>query len=311
MKNHELVERLKCLVSEEKKLVHQVLLHLRMVDDLKLHLEQGFPSLFVFCCEELGYSEPEAHIRIQAMRLLKSMPEIESQLASGQLSLSVAARAQGAFRRGRVGEVRRREIVAALAGTSVREAERKLADFFPQAPEPDRKRILAGGEERWEFTASAKLVEKVRRLKNLLAHRNPNFSRAELLEYLVDRELGRLEESAHAAPVLGARKVKSGAIAQAGSAEDGSGDSLEPVLEKPRGQIRYVSAQLKREVKKRDQNRCQYVDPRTGRACRSEFGLEIDHVLPVALGGKRELENLQLLCDAHNRWKGARQVRGK
>ena len=30
------------------------------------------------------------------------------------------------------------------------------------------------------------------------------------------------------------------------------------------------------------------------------MGLEIDHIVPVARGGKTEIKNLRVLCSAHN-----------
>ena len=39
--------------------------------------------------------------------------------------------------------------------------------------------------------------------------------------------------------------------------------------------------------------------------CGTDFDLQYDHVIPVALGGATTAENLQLLCGPCNRRKGA------
>lgn len=52
----------------------------------------------------------------------------------------------------------------------------------------------------------------------------------------------------------------------------------------------------------------QYVWQRDGGKCRhcgSEVELQFDHVIPVAMGGSSEPENLQVLCGPCNRRKGA------
>ena len=64
---------------------------------------------------------------------------------------------------------------------------------------------------------------------------------------------------------------------------------------------RAIPAAVKREVWRRDGGRCRYVDPRSGRRCLSRHLLQVDHVLPYALGGGAEPENLRLLCFAHHR----------
>jgi len=58
----------------------------------------------------------------------------------------------------------------------------------------------------------------------------------------------------------------------------------------------------KREIHQRDQH-CQWRDPITKRECRSRFQLEVDHRTPVCRGGGNHKENLQILCDVHNRLK--------
>ncbi|MDE0221160.1 MAG: HNH endonuclease [Spirochaetaceae bacterium] len=64
---------------------------------------------------------------------------------------------------------------------------------------------------------------------------------------------------------------------------------------------RAIPAAVRREVWRRDGGRCRYVDPRTARRCASRHLLQVDHVLPHALGGGAEPENLRLLCFAHHR----------
>jgi 5-methylcytosine-specific restriction endonuclease McrA len=50
-------------------------------------------------------------------------------------------------------------------------------------------------------------------------------------------------------------------------------------------------------VWRRDRGRCV--------RCSSQRNLEFDHIIPIALGGSNTARNLQLLCEACNREKGA------
>ncbi len=55
----------------------------------------------------------------------------------------------------------------------------------------------------------------------------------------------------------------------------------------------------RREVFERDQERCTYISP-DGVQCTEHLRLQVDHIVPVARGGSNQIENLRLLCHAHN-----------
>ncbi len=80
-----------------------------------------------------------------------------------------------------------------------------------------------------------------------------------------------------------------------------SGGSAQPPHRARRS--RYIPAPVKREVWRRDGGRCCYVDPHSGRRCGSRFLLELDHIVPFALGGSAEPGNLRLRCRAHHRFR--------
>jgi hypothetical protein len=61
---------------------------------------------------------------------------------------------------------------------------------------------------------------------------------------------------------------------------------------------RQISRRLRNHVLKRSNYQCQFP------GCESDHLLQIDHILPVRIGGKQNIENLQVLCASHNRMKG-------
>ena len=69
----------------------------------------------------------------------------------------------------------------------------------------------------------------------------------------------------------------------------------------PAASRRAIPAAVRRLVWQRDQGRCCYRDPISGRRCTSAHLLQIDHLLPVAQGGGADPENLRLVCSAHHR----------
>jgi 5-methylcytosine-specific restriction endonuclease McrA len=89
--------------------------------------------------------------------------------------------------------------------------------------------------------------------------------------------------------------------------------------QRPRAQVssnpRRIPNHVRRAVWKRDRSQCAFLSA-DGRRCTARSGLEIDHVLPVARGGQSTVDNLRLLCWAHNqhvaeRTFGAAFMKGK
>ena len=85
------------------------------------------------------------------------------------------------------------------------------------------------------------------------------------------------------------------------AAAGASGGSAQPPHRARRS--RYIPAAVRREVWRRDGGCCSYVDPHSGRRCGSRFLLQLDHIVPFALGGSAEPGNLRVHCAAHNRFR--------
>jgi 5-methylcytosine-specific restriction endonuclease McrA len=79
----------------------------------------------------------------------------------------------------------------------------------------------------------------------------------------------------------------------------GSSQSLRNDAESHRAPSRHVPAATRRVVWARDGGCCTFSDA-SGRRCCERSGLEIHHEHAFALGGSTTVENLRLLCRAHN-----------
>lgn len=69
-----------------------VLAHLAELDKREAAVAKGFPSLFVYCTQELGYSEAEAFVMIRAARAARRFPRILTMLARRQIHLSAVSK---------------------------------------------------------------------------------------------------------------------------------------------------------------------------------------------------------------------------
>jgi hypothetical protein len=68
---------------------------------------------------------------------------------------------------------------------------------------------------------------------------------------------------------------------------------------------RHIPKAVQDKVFARDKGRCTYTSPE-GVRCNSTWDLEIDHIIPFAQGGDHSMDNLRLLCRAHNQHEAER-----
>ena len=292
------------LVQQERELLTAVLAHLREIERRRLFCDLGFPSLFAYAVEKLGYSHDQAFRRITAMRLLKELPELREKLESGILTLTNLSMAATLFRREKQMTVeQKREFLKKLENRSSRETEQIIAAASPRPHTPDRVKPTSENSVEIRFTAPAELLEKIDRLKGLLAHAHPGISLAELFEKLAD--LG-LKEWDPGKPPKRERKTRETSpeaskdkpphmannTNQPNQPERGPLGSTKTKQWSPIRNERTISITMKRGVWKRDQGKCQN--------CDSKYALEVDHIRPIALGGDSSPENLRLLCKSCN-----------
>ena len=63
---------------------------------------------------------------------------------------------------------------------------------------------------------------------------------------------------------------------------------------------RHIPAKIRDEVFCRDRGSCSFVGP-DGVRCGSRHNLQLDHIVPFAVGGAHDAENLHVTCSRHNR----------
>src|SRR5690606_18818366 len=97
LSDSQLEQTLQNAVTKENELKIQILHLLAEVERRRLY-SKSYPSLFEYCVKVLKYSCAAAQRRIDSMRAMKLIPEIEEKIVSGELNLSSIAQAQSFFR---------------------------------------------------------------------------------------------------------------------------------------------------------------------------------------------------------------------
>jgi hypothetical protein len=327
----ELVARLPGLVQAERHAMANVIEHLVEMERRRLYLRHSVSSLYRYCIERLGYDEDAALKRHRVAKLALRLPQVLDELRAGTLHLT------GLFLLAKhLTEDNAAALLGEARGKSRRKIEEIIACWFPRPDVPTSiepssevaestrggQMLLAGAQSpgafpnpmtcsgsgkgapgrleplspsrvRVEFTARAELYEKLEKARDLLSHALPSGELGELFERALDALLEKETRQRFGAKAPRERR-ETGEASEARKLEPGS---------------RHVPVHILRAVWERDSSQCTYVDAE-GQRCRERRFLTIEHRTPFALGGSHTLDNLCLLCAAHN-LESARRVLGE
>jgi hypothetical protein len=195
--DQDLLTATKQLVAEERQILTRILQHLRETDRRRLYSDLGCASVFEYGVKQLQYSESQASRRIQAMRLIKEIPEIEAKINSGALSLSNISQAQSFFRDvaaqpvpGQPRFVTRQQklhVLQLLEGQSTRDGQKKLIELGNDIRLPrERERVLPGDKCEVRFVMEPGLRHKLDEVRSLLGSDGTALGFAALIEKIAE-----------------------------------------------------------------------------------------------------------------------------
>jgi hypothetical protein len=313
------------LAAIERDVNADIILHLLLVKERRLYAPAGYDSLFAYCTGRLGFSRSTAYRRKAIVDRAQAFPELIDRLRDGRLHLCAAATVAPHLEPASAAK-----LLDAVEGMSHREVESFLVktwraqsnpskpaekpnlnaetglklDFAskplhvaastnPDAPvataAPQRTivRPVSLDQSRVSVTLSDRTLENLERAKELLGGKTDDAVLFRALERLLDQIA---PERRHAR-----RQARSNRNANGAS---GASFPKTPFAKAPRTSRRGP-------VRERDQvmvdggGQCSFVAD-DGTRCAARTFLEVDHVMPWALGGPSTLENQRPLCRTHN-----------
>src|SRR5262245_7336404 len=135
--NDELLASLSAIIGKDNGLTADLLAHLGECDERRLHLDLGFPSLFAYCTESLGFCEATAWRRITAARVCREFPEAFARVEDGRLHLSALCALSA-----HLTPENAHELFELCSGRSARKVDELLAARFPRPDVRDSIRRL-------------------------------------------------------------------------------------------------------------------------------------------------------------------------
>jgi 5-methylcytosine-specific restriction endonuclease McrA len=310
--------------SQERGAMAALLADIAEIDARHLFLRSGFESMRAYCMHKLHLSEDAAAKRIQVARLARELPALFPAIADGRLHVGSVRTMAPRLTRNNVNE-----LIAEAANRSIAEIEVLLAKRFPLADplrlddgftpqvvvvqsttenDPQvvvpqrlgqnshatwhasstpaapqvRTKIAPLSPDRWAFNGSfpGETFDLLIEVRGLLSHAIPSGDYMKVIHYSLLTTRG----------VLKNRKFG----ANSSNRQPRSAASQ-----------RCIPARTRRAVYERDEGKCAFVHG-DGQRCDSKNRLEFDHIRPVARGGTSTLENLRLVCRAHNQYEAER-----
>jgi len=333
-----LSRRLSQLAGSEREVQVEFLLHLAEYDLRRAYLEAGFGSIWDYVTRFLHYREGAAQRRIKAARVLRRLPLLTEALRDGRLCMSTVALLDPLLTEENAAELVARAafktkaevehlVVSLQPRDAPKDGVRKLSErrdmpsaaalLAPRPPEVELAGAAATGDApgavvvpftparaearptvrpvaadtySLRVTIDAALKRDLDQLTELLSHKVPNGDLATVLREAVRCAIERHGKRKGAVEPNHERKRKSPA-------------DRATAIGKPAKVRQPVSAEVRRQVWRRDEGCCAWIGP-DGRRCGSKWMLELDHIHPAALGGPSTLENLRVLCEPHNKLHG-------
>jgi HNH endonuclease len=297
----------------------RVVAHLAAIEERRLHLVDGFSSMFDFCLRRLGLSESEAYHRIAAARVARQFPVVFGMIDRGEIHLSAICllrdhlseenhlellRSASGKTKLKIQELLVRQFAkptvqdsvrklpspraAALSAAPPKANPSELAQVAPAEPtrplRPAKIEPVADAVYKIQFEASRQFKEKLDLARALSSHENPN---------------GKLEVILEQALALWLDKVQKRRFAKTDKPRGARGARVR-LRRQPVRKREHIANSVRREVAERDELQCTYCSP-NGERCVARTFLEFHHEQPWARGGADDSSNLRLLCRAHNR----------
>lgn len=277
------------LAAEERKITQKLLLHLREIEKRRLYLDHKSSSLHDYCTRILKYSESSASRRVNAARLLESVPEVSEKVVDGSVNLSNLSMAQTFIKaeekrtKRKMSPKQKRDVVANIENVSQDQAFRNLSEALPEADvRTSSTRPLQNDETLIKIVADPEFMKLYERVRELNSHNQDFLEAKSLFKALMNEHLDR-----HAPE----RKNSTQSHAAAAS----------PDVTNHRKT--YYSNATEKALYERSGGQCEHKD-HNGHRCSRRYHLQIDHIVPLARGGTNDISNLQHLCRAHNFDKG-------
>ena len=308
LSNKELLSYSVKLANHENDIGLRMIACLREAEKRMLYFDVNLRSLWEYATQYLRLSKGNAQVKIDAMRLARDNPIAREKIESGELTILNAAKVNSFLRQEqKAGKPytpeTKKEVIVSVLGLSQSKCEMALLARSPDVIPTEKVRPLTETKTEIKIVVDEETMAVLGRLKELLSHKMPDATYAQLLDYLAREKVGALERKRMGAsleelerqpptltPTIGVTHPKCSEVPRAEvNSASGSGPT-------PR---KYIPVADQRWVMGRAKGQCESIR-KDGSRCTGRWKLEIDHIIPLANGGTHHRSNLRATCRSCN-----------
>ncbi|MGZ3783601.1 MAG: HNH endonuclease [Bdellovibrio sp.] len=187
----DLVEQVRQLFNREKRIGDAILFGLKEITQRRLFAALGYSSLFEMLVKFYNLSETASYQRVNALKLIESVPEAQEALFSGEVSLSNAALAQSFIQRSEketkssMSTEEKMNIIESIKGKTHREAQITLAESNPIAALPaNKEKALTKNHTQLQIVVDKETIALLKEIQSLLSHTIPDGEYNAVLKYM-------------------------------------------------------------------------------------------------------------------------------
>ena len=312
------------LVKREHNCASLLVIHLVEILRKQAHLELGYSGLLDYCLNRLDLSIGQAKLRTLLAKLCLRLPEAESYLSKGEISLTTLAKLSN-----HISPENCTRLLRDCAGMSRLEVEAYLHELKVElSPQPiaaesaplfaqfkdspatkhngsDSNFLSAVESNMEDFKPAASNAvmrflecdpELLTNLERLAECNNSDGLKKHLLEVLRTAVNDSLEKRDPK------RKIERRRKREAGRSKTRNNSTVQKINAKKEtnsSKSRYVPDCDREIVFERAKYQCEFVGS-TGHRCTQRVGLQVDHIQCHSKDGSNEIGNLRSLCKAHN-----------
>ena len=196
---HQLDREFADLVRQERRITKEIIRRIAEFEVNHCYAVIGFDSIMSWLVEGHGYSKSAAFRRMEAARLVRSVPEAIEKIADGSVnlttlsSLNAAIRKEEARTQTKLSTEAKQNLVEAIESKSCIDVQRIIATNFPELDLEQKEFVkpVSATETKFNLIFTEEQVKVLQRLKEVTSHSHFNASWSTLIIAAVEEYLKR------------------------------------------------------------------------------------------------------------------------